>query len=100
MMYLLLLRQGRYKTSLYARLSCQMSSDLGLESMGDSAILLPSRVGFQAPCSASSASLVPVSCGLWLYCAVSGNIADPVVGWPRSTTSSSLNSSGGEKRRS
>src|SRR6266702_7428472 len=95
----LLLRLGRYKTPLYVGLRRQMSSDLGLESMRDSATLLPSRAGFQAPCSASSVSLVPVGCGLWLYFAVSENIAEPVVVWP-SSTSGSLNFSGGSKRRS
>ncbi len=54
-------------------------------------------IGFQAPSSASSASFIPVSCGLWLNVVVSGNIAEPVVRWPNS---GSLNSSGGEKRRS
>src|SRR6266702_1261638 len=96
----LLLRLGRYKTPLYVGLRRQMSSDLGLESMRDSATLLLSRVGFQALSSASSTSPIPVGCGLLLYFAVSGNIAEPVVRWPRSTTSGSLNSLGGEKRRS
>src|SRR6266702_4010829 len=95
----LLLRLGRYKTPLYVGLRRQTSSDLGLESMRDSATLLPSKVGFQAPSSASSASLVPVGCGLWLYIAVSGNNTEPAFEWPRST-SGSINFSEGVKRRS
>src|SRR6266702_1749797 len=95
-------RLGRHKTPLYARLHRQMSSDLRLESMRDSAMLLLSGVGFkfQALSSASSTNLVPLCCGLWLYITVQGTIAEPVVGWTSSNTSGSLNSSGEEKRRS